>query len=255
MWSFGPRRNLQTRHGRDRLPGISVVVPVFNEEENVGPLYQELQTALDPLDLPYELIFVDDESRDGSPDLLREMADEDERVRVIHLQQNRGQSAAMAIGFRVCRRAVVVTLDADLQNDPADIPRLLKAMEGYDVVCGIRAKRQDTTWRRVASKFANAVRRRVTGDPTTDTGCTLKAFKAEVVEKLLIFRGMHRFLPALARMEGYRITEIPVNHRHRIAGVSKYGTFDRLKQTIPDVLAVRWLTSRYLDFKAEEYHP
>lgn len=249
---WGPRRRLeQVQEVETRTPGISVVIPVYNEEENILQLHKEIVDALDPLDMPFEIVYVNDCSTDSSPRMLEELASN--RVRVLHLQQNRGQSAAMALGFRISRHRLVTTLDADLQNDPADIPRLLKAMEGYDVICGIRTKRQDTPWRRFASRFANRVRQKVTGDPTTDTGCTLKVFKAEVVENMPMFRGMHRFLAGLARQDGYRVHEIPVNHRPRVAGLSKYGTFDRLKQSVPDLLGVAWLKSRYLDFEVKEY--
>ena len=250
--TWGPRRRLEdTKTVRKRSAGLSVVLPVYNEEDNIHKLHEEIVAALSPLELPFEIIYVNDCSTDSSPSILESLASDN--VRVLHLQQNRGQSAAMTLGFRLSSHKLVTTLDADLQNDPADIPKMLKHMEDYDVVCGIRTKRQDTAWRRFASKFANRVRQQVTGDYTTDTGCTLKVFRAEVVETMPMFRGMHRFLGALARQDGFRVTEIPVNHRPRVAGLSKYGTIDRLKESVPDLLGVRWMKSRYLDFHVKEY--
>lgn len=231
-------------------PEISLVIPVFNEEENLPVLADEIARALAGRE--YEVIFVDDGSRDGSLEVLKRLRGEDPRRRVIRLARNSGQSAAFDAGFRAARAPVVVTLDADLQNDPADIPRLLEALEDCDMVSGVRAKRRDSWARRAASRIANRVRNAVVHDSVTDVGCSLKAYRAELVKRLKMFDGMHRFLPALARMQGARIREIPVAHRPRIHGASKYTIFRRLRRTVPDLVAVRWMQSRWIDESAAE---
>lgn len=227
------------------MPEISLVIPVFNEEENLPILAGEIARALEGRD--YEVIFVDDGSRDASLEVLRRLRKEDPRRRVLRLSRNSGQSAAFDAGFRAVRAPVVVTLDSDLQNDPADIPRLLEALEGCDMVSGVRAKRRDSWVRRVASRIANRVRNAVVHDSVSDVGCSLKAYRAEVVQRLKMFDGMHRFLPALAEMQGARIREIPVSHRPRVHGESKYTIFRRLRRTVPDLVAVRWMQSRWID--------
>jgi dolichol-phosphate mannosyltransferase len=225
-------------------PAVSVVVPLFNEEENVPILQGELTTALSGLD--YEIIFVDDGSTDGT---MQRIAP-DPRVRLVQFQRNAGQSAAMYAGLNSARGDVAVLIDGDLQNDPADIPRLLAEIErGADLVCGYRAQRKDTVVKRITSRVANFVRSRFTKDGVRDTGCTLKAMKRECVTALLPFKGMHRFIPALVKGAGYRLVEIPVNHRPRKFGLSKYGLGNRALRATTDMFGVRWLLSRRLNYK------
>ena len=225
-------------------PAVSVVVPLFNEEENVPILQGELSAALSGLD--YEIIFVDDGSTDGT---VRRIA-ADPRVRLLQFERNAGQSAAMYAGLNSARGGVAVLIDGDLQNDPADIPRLLAEIErGADLVCGYRAQRKDTVVKRITSRVANFVRSRFTKDGVRDTGCTLKAMKRECVTALLPFKGMHRFIPALVKGAGYRLVEIPVNHRPRKFGLSKYGLGNRALRATTDMFGVRWLLSRRLNYK------
>ena len=228
-------------------PAISVVVPLFNEEENVPILQGELTTALAGHD--YEIVFVDD----GSMDATVQRIAPGPRVRVLQFERNAGQSAAMYAGLQSVRGAVAVLIDGDLQNDPADIPKLLAEIErGADLVCGYRAQRKDTIVKRITSRVANFVRSRFTKDGVRDTGCTLKAMKRECVAALLPFKGMHRFIPALIKGAGYRLVEVPVNHRPRKFGESKYGLGNRAVRATMDMFGVRWLLSRRLNYKARE---
>lgn len=225
-------------------PAVSVVVPLFNEEENVPILQAELMAALSGLD--YEIIFVDD----GSIDKTVERIAFKPQIRLVQFERNAGQSAAMYAGLQSARGATAVLIDGDLQNDPADIPRLLAEIEqGADLVCGYRAQRKDTFVKRVTSRVANFVRSRFTKDGVRDTGCTLKAMRRECISALLPFKGMHRFIPALVKGAGYRLVEIPVNHRPRKFGESKYGLGNRALRATADMFGVRWLLSRRLDYK------
>lgn len=225
-------------------PQISVVVPVFNEEENMSILQSELRNALAGLD--YEIVFVDDASRDRTV----EKVETDPRVRVLRFEKNTGQSAAMYAGVNAARGATVVLIDGDLQNDPADIPKLLAEISrGADLVCGYRAERKDTWVKRATSRIANFVRSRFTRDGVRDTGCTLKAMRRECVAALVPFKGMHRFIPALVKGAGYRLVEIPVNHRPRRFGQSKYGLGNRALRATVDMFGVRWLLSRQFNYK------
>jgi glycosyltransferase involved in cell wall biosynthesis len=225
-------------------PAVSVVVPLFNEEENVPILQAELASALSGLD--YEIVFVDD----GSVDQTASRIAPDPRVRVLQFARNAGQSAAMYCGLHAARGAVAVLLDGDLQNDPADIPKLLAEIgRGADLVCGYRAQRKDTVVKRITSRVANFVRSRFTRDGVRDTGCTLKAMRRECIGALVPFKGMHRFIPALVKGAGYRLVEVPVNHRPRKFGESKYGLGNRALRATMDMFGVRWLLSRRLDYK------
>jgi dolichol-phosphate mannosyltransferase len=233
-------------------PAVSLVIPVYNEEENLPVLHGEIRQAMDGAGVPYEVIYVDDGSTDASPEVLRRLARADARVRILRQRRNAGQSAALDAGFRSARGPVVVTLDADLQNDPADIPRLLERMDGFDVVSGVRAQRQDTWVRRVSSRIANGIRNRVTRETVTDVGCTLRAARTEYLRRIHVFNGMHRFLPTLLRMEGARITEVPVNHRPRLHGVPKYNIRNRAVRALVDLFGVRWLQTRWIDRRLSE---
>lgn len=225
-------------------PAVSVIVPLFNEEENISILQSELRAALDGLD--YEIVFVDD----GSVDCTVERIETAPNVRLIRFEKNTGQSAALYAGLQAARGANAVLIDGDLQNDPADIPRLLAEIaRGADLVCGYRINRQDTLVKRLTSWIANAVRSRFTKDGVRDTGCTLKAIRRECVSALIPFKGMHRFIPALIKGAGYRVVEIPVNHRPRRFGQSKYGLGNRALRATIDMFGVRWLLSRRLNYK------
>ena len=226
---------------------ISVVVPLFNEEESIAILQTELSAALRGLD--YEVIFVDD----GSNDRTAERIETAPNIRLIRFEKNSGQSAAIYAGLAAARGATVVIIDGDLQNDPADIPKLLAEIaSGADLVCGYRVKRRDTLVKRATSRIANAVRSRYTKDGVRDTGCTLKAMRRECMSTLLPFKGMHRFIPALVKAAGYRLVEVPVNHRPRRFGKSKYGLGNRALRATTDMFGVRWLLSRRLNYKIRE---
>ena len=225
-------------------PAVSVVVPLFNEEESIAILQSELSAALKDLD--YEIIFVDD----GSADRTVERIEPKTNVRVIQFEKNAGQSAAIYAGLKTACGATAVLIDGDLQNDPTDIPRLLAEItRGADLVCGYRAQRRDTLVKRLTSWIANAVRSRFNKDGVRDTGCTLKAMRRECVGTLVPFKGMHRFIPALVKGAGYRLVEIPVNHRPRRFGQSKYGLGNRAVRATIDMFGVRWLLSRRLNYK------
>ncbi len=228
-------------------PAVSVVVPLFNEEENIPILQSELRAALGGLD--YEIVFVDDGSVDRTVDQIETAPN----IRVIRFEKNTGQSAAIYAGLQAARGAIAVLIDGDLQNDPADIPRLLAEIErGADLVCGYRLKRRDTVLKRLTSRVANAIRSRFTKDGVRDTGCTLKAMRRECVSALVPFKGMHRFIPALSKGAGYRLVEIPVNHRPRRFGQSKYGLGNRALRATIDMFGVRWLLARRLNHKIRE---
>ena len=225
-------------------PDISVVVPVYNEEENVVTLQNEISRALSGK--KFEIIFVDD----GSSDATAARIERGPEIRVLRFEKNAGQSAATYAGLHAARGATVILMDGDLQNDPADIPKLLAEMSrGADLVCGYRASRKDTMGKRITSRIANFVRSRFTGDGVRDTGCGLKAMRRECVEAMVPFKGMHRFVPALVKGAGYRLVEVPVNHRPRQFGQSKYGLGNRAIRATVDMFGVRWLLARRLHYK------
>lgn len=229
------------------VPQVSVVVPLFNEEENVSILQNELRAALAGLN--HEIIFVDD----GSVDRTAEKIERAPNVRILRFERNAGQSAALYAGCRAAAGATIVMIDGDLQNDPADIPRLLaEVSKGADLVCGYRASRQDPLFKRILSRLANFVRSRYARDGIRDTGCTLKAMRQECRGALVPFKGMHRFIASLIKGAGYRIVEIPVSHRPRRYGRSKYGFGSRGLKTVRDLLGVRWLIDRHLTYKVRE---
>lgn len=225
-------------------PAVSVVVPVFNEEDNISILQKELSHALAGVD--HEIIFVDDGSTDRTADRVERTAG----IRVLRFEQNTGQSAAMYAGLNAARGAILVLIDGDLQNDPADISRLLAEISrGADLVCGYREKRKDTTVKRLTSRIANFVRSRFTKDGVRDTGCSLKAMRRECVGALVPFKGMHRFIPALIKGAGYRLVEVPVSHRPRRFGKSNYSLRNRALRATIDMFGVRWLLSRQVNYK------
>ena len=220
-------------------PAISVVFPFYNEEPHLEQLTRELREALETHDLDAEIIAVDDGSTDGGRELMQTVARRDPRFRILKHDRNRGQAAALVSGFAAARAPIVVTLDADLQNLPSDIPRLLEALEGCDLVSGVRVGRQDTWSKRLASKIANTVRKWILQDGVHDVGCSLKAYRTEFLVDLPPFEGLHRFLPALLGARGARIREVPVGHRARLHGTSHYDIWGRLNRGVCDLYRVR----------------
>ncbi len=223
---------------------LSIVIPLYNEKENVEPLYAQLKAALEGAGREYEIIIVDDGSTDRSFDVLKRLHEDDERLKVIRFRRNFGQTAAFAAGFDRSQGEVVITMDADLQNDPADIPLLLaKIEEGYDVVSGWRVHRQDPfLTRRLPSMIANWLISRVTGVQLHDYGCSLKAYRREVVKNVQLYGELHRFIPAIANWMGVSVAEVPVRHHSRRFGKSKYG-LSRTARVLLDLLTVRFLLS------------
>ncbi len=230
---------------------LSVVVPVYNEIGCLDPLVDRVRGALASAGIDWELVLVDDGSTDGSGAKMDEFAAGDERIRVLHFQANRGQTAGLDAGFRYARAKYIGLLDADLQTFPEDLPQLLHTLrdEDLDAVVGIRADRKDTGWKKFSSWFANGVRNRLTREDIVDTGCPIKVFRAEAIRSVKLFTGMHRFLPTLLRMEGFTIRQVPVRHASRLAGSSKYGTLDRAFSGLRDALAVRWMQDRAMRWK------
>ena len=233
-------------------PELSVLLPAYNEEDGIAAIVRETVCVLHGMGRSFEILVVDDGSTDWTPRRLNDLRAEVGELRAVRLAANSGQSAALLAGFRAARGKLFVTLDADGQNDPSDIPALIAKLDSCDLCCGYRAKRQDSWSKRIGSRLANSVRNRVLRETIRDTGCTLKAFRAEWARELpMQFRGMHRFIPALLAMAGARISEIPVHHRPRAAGVSKYTNWGRLKETLWDLWAVRWMQKRYRSIQTE----
>ena len=224
-------------------PQLSVIVLVYNETESIAPLHEELSGVLEGLDVPYEVVYIDDGSRDGSTEKMAQLAIQDPHVRVVSFRRNFGQTAAVQAGIDNSRGEILVFMDGDMQNDPHDIPRLLdKVDEGYDVVSGWRKDRKDEASRVLPSKIANWVIARVTGVPLNDFGCTLKAYRREVIQDVKLYGEMHRFIPVYASWVGARITELPVNHRQRVFGRSKY-SLSRTSRVLLDLITVKLLGS------------
>lgn len=231
---------------------VSVVVPVYNEQDNIEPLHREIVPVMESLGAPFEIVMVDDGSTDASCARLRALRTSDPRVRVVRLARNSGQTAAMAAGFQAARGEIIVTLDADLQNDPHDIPLLLQSLGHHDAAVGWRADRHDTWVRRVSSRVANRVRNALSDDDIIDTGCSLKAYRRAALARVPLYDGMHRFLPTLLRMEGCDVIQVRVGHRARLSGRSKYNIRNRLLPSLLDLLAVRWMKRRHLHYQATE---
>ena len=233
---------------------LSVVIPVYNEEASLPPLWSELREVLDRLGLTFEVVFVDDGSRDRSVELIRAFRETDQRVRLIRLKTNGGETAATDAGLKTARGRRVVVMDADLQNDPADIPMLLSHLDHWDAATGWRVDRAagDKFVRRVSSRVANRIRSWVSGDTFQDSGCTFRAFRRECLRGLVLYRGFHRFIPTLLKMRGYRVIEVPVGHRPRRFGRSKYGVLNRAAVAFVDLLMIRWMTARLLRYEVIE---
>ena len=223
---------------------LSLVAPVFNEEANLEPLYERVVEVFGA-ETRWELVLVDDGSRDRSPQVMKELRRRDARVRCVFFERNCGQTTAMRAGILHARAALIATLDADLQNDPLDLPRMIELLGTNDAVVGYRLKRNDNFVRRASSRIANRVRNWLSQDSIRDTGCSLKVFRAQAIREVpLHFEGMHRFMPTLLRYYGFAVIEHPVSHHPRRAGVSKYGVLNRAFRAFRDLLAVRWMRTR-----------
>lgn len=225
-------------------PELSVVIPFYNEEDTAGPLIDEVVSRMSALRRPFELLAVDDGSADGTFEVLRAAQRRSPMCRVLRHSRNAGQAAALMTAFGAVRGAIVVTLDGDGQNDPADIPAMVARLDHADLVVGVRARRQDSALRKTMSRVANGVRRRWLHDGVSDTGCALKVFRREVIASFLPIRTLYSFIPAFAASSGFRVVEYPVNHRHRTAGVSKYGLWTMLWRPLADMLALGWVLQR-----------
>ncbi len=234
------------------IPRYSVIVPVYNEADNIERLLYEIGQAAQALDGTCEVILVDDGSTDGSLAIMTSHLSTFPALRVLTSEKNAGQSAALAAGFAAARGEIFLMLDADLQNDPADFPRLLRALQGYDVAVGWRRVRHDSLAKQITSKIGNRVRNWLTHEHIVDTGCSLKAFRREAARAIVFYDGMHRFMPTLCRMRGFTVTQVEVDHRPRLHGRTKYGVFDRLRATVPDLMAVRWMQKRTPQYSVRE---
>jgi glycosyltransferase involved in cell wall biosynthesis len=234
---------------------LSVVAPCHNEEKNLGPFVDAIRAALDPLKISYEIVITDDRSTDASWKILSELAAKDSRVRAVRHEKNAGQSAAVWSAIKNTSGKYVATLDADLQNDPADLPRFLEAIKNSDCVCGNRKASRakgDSIVRQISSKIANGIRNWMTHETVADSACGYRMFKRECVADLKFFKGMHRFMPTLIKIEGYTVSEIPICHHERRAGVSHYGVWNRAFAALHDLFAVRWMQKRMFRFNVNE---
>ena len=231
---------------------ISIVIPVYNECENLSLLDEKITKSIKPLNKKYEVILVDDGSVDGSVELIRKLKNKNPCLRLIQFGRNYGQTAAFAAGFSKARGNIIVTMDADLQNDPADIPLLLEKINEYDVVCGWRYKRNDPWIKKLSSRIANAVRNNLSEESIADTGCSLKAFRRKCFQNIKLYNGMHRFFPTLMKMEGFSVTQVKVGHYPRMHGYSKYNISNRLFASFKDLLAIRWMKKRQIKYNIIE---
>jgi dolichol-phosphate mannosyltransferase len=236
-------------------PEISLVIPCHNEERNLEPLLSAIHAALDPLGFDYEVVITDDGSTDNSWNVLKTLATNDPRLRVQQFEFNCGESAASWAGMQAARGRYIATLDADLQNDPKDLPRLVDALARADCVCGTRVQTrgQGDNWLKiVSSKIANWVRNKLSGETISDAGCTYRVFKRECIAHVTFFKGAHRFLPTLIKMEDFTVTEVPVATNPRFSGTSHYGVWNRLFKSFCDLLGIRWMKSRKLRYEIAE---
>ena len=233
---------------------LSVVIPVYDEEDSLRLLWPEICRVLEPTRLGYEVIFVDDGSRDRSAEVVRSFREQDQRVRLLRLKVNAGETAATDAGLKAAVGRHVVVMDADLQNDPRDIPAMLAHLDRWDAVTGYRVDRAagDSWIRRISSRIANRVRNRLSEESVQDSGCTFRAFRRECLRELVLYRGFHRFIPTLLKMQGFRVLEMPVNHRPRRFGRSKYGIGNRAARAFVDLLVVRWMKNRRLRYEIVE---
>ena len=234
-------------------PVLSICVPVYNEAENLPLLHEAIAHVIDPNHIDAELILVDDGSKDGSWQVIESLVAKDPRVRGLKFKHNCGETAASDAGLRAARGKYVMTMDADLQNDPRDIPKFLETLnQGWDCVCGTRVATRgkgDSFVRVASSRIANWVRNKLSDEEISDAGCTYRAFRRDCVPKLKLYRGLHRFIPTLLKMEGFTVTEVPVTNNPRLHGESKYGVWNRLFKSFRDLLAIRWMKSRLLGYE------
>ena len=230
----------------------SFVIPVYNEAENLAPLRDELRILIQQLKKPCEIIWIDDGSTDTSLEVIKDLSKIDQNCRYIGFEKNCGQSAALAAGFQSAKGRYVITLDSDLQNKPDDILKMVPYLADYDMVNGWRKNRHDTRWKKFSSRFANSIRNRLSRETINDTGCSLKIMKSEYLKKIKMYKGLHRFLPTLMKMEGAKVVEVPVSHRPRTRGESKYGTWDRAFSGLRDLFAVRWMQDRKISYQIKE---
>lgn len=233
----------------------SVVIPLKNEEENIGELIRELEPVMGELGQFWELICINDGSTDETLNILKELSSKKDFLKIISFPKSFGQSSAFDAGFKHARGEWVITMDGDCQNDPKDIPKLVEISENHDLICGQRTNRKDPWHKTVTSLLANAVRSRFCHDQIKDTGCSLKLYRRSCLQNIKMYHGMHRFLPALFKIEGYRVAEVPVNHRERTKGKTKYNFFNRSLNTIADMFAVRWMWKRRLHYQIEKKFP
>lgn len=240
-----------------RRPRLSFAIPCYNERDNLVPLVTSIEAEADRLEQDYEIVITDDCSTDDSWEILKSLAREHPHLRALQLERNSGESAASFAAMRAARGEWVVTMDADLQNDPRDLSKFVDAMDGADCVCGTRkqSRREGDSWvKSVVSRVSNGVRSRVLNDPITDAGCTYRAIRRECIDDVPFFKGVHRFIPILLGMQGYRIVEVPVVNQERNAGNSNYGVFDRAGAVI-DMFAVRWMKKRMVKFTVTQQLP
>ena len=238
----------------DQAPYLSLVIPAYNEQENIATLLSRVEAALAQVGKPFEVIIVDDGSSDDTPKMLNDAMQRLPWLRVIRMTKNSGQSAAFEAGFEAARGEVIATIDADLQNDPEEIPRLIPLLDeqNVDMITGWRKERQDTPFRRWQSRQANRIRNWVTGETVNDSASSLKIYRARAVKGMRLFRGAHRYFPTLVKMRGFSVYETPVKHSPRHAGTAKYGFGNRAFVGIYDLVGVRWLKKRYLRYEATE---
>jgi len=234
---------------------LSLVIPAYNEQEVVPELLRRVEAALQLTKKNFEVIIVDDGSKDTTPQLLADAQKTRPWLRVLRMARNGGQSAAFDAGFKAARGAVIATIDADLQNDPEEIPRLLPMLDGYDMITGWRSKRQDSKFRLIQTKLANKIRNWISQETIQDSASSLKLYKRHCLDGIHLFTGSHRFMPTLVKMRGYTVLETPVKHSHRYAGTAKYGFRNRAWRAFVDLLGVRWMKNRYLRYTASEAKP
>jgi dolichol-phosphate mannosyltransferase len=237
------------------MPELSFVIPCYNEQDNLRALVQAIRDSADPLKRPYEIVITDDCSKDNSWNVLKELAAADPRVRALRFAYNCGQSAAMWAGMKAAQGKIIVTLDADLQNDPQDLAKLMEGVKNFDCATGTRVAARakgDNFVRVYSSRIANWVRNKLSGENISDAGCCYRAFKRECIANLKFFKGMHRFMPTLFKIEGFTVTEVPVRTNPRHAGKSNYGVWNRLFASSYDLLAVRWMKKRMFAYKVAD---
>jgi dolichol-phosphate mannosyltransferase len=233
-------------------PYLSLVIPAYNEQENIEPLLARVGAALEQTGKPFEVILIDDGSTDSTPKILKKAMATMPWLRVLRLVKNAGQSAAFDAGFKAARGQVIATIDADLQNDPEEIPRLLPLLNGSDMIAGWRQKRQDSAVRLIQSRIANRIRNWISQESIRDSACSLKLYKRHCLDGIQLYKGMHRFMPTLVKMRGYTVREEPVKHSPRHAGTAKYGLRNRAFRAFVDLLAVRWMKNRYMRYEVKE---